>query len=145
VDKRILDWLKTNKGKILVSPRKVMFRKNVKDFEIIDIDEKKAYVRIRFEERRHPALPLTFTMFDRAVKYVIENKGQWVRLGTSIHPQPNTIEGEIWKEPYPIEYKSTYKVASHICDILALSGIVEYGYTIDSLNGKRVQGVKYIE
>lgn len=143
MDKRVLDWLKIHKGKMVSSPRKVIFNRDAKDFEIVDIDEKNERVKIRFEGRKYPALPLTFSMFDRSLEYLTKNRGQWVLLGTSIKPQLNTVEGEIWKEPYPIGYKIPYKVASHICDILALAGIVEYGYT-NTFTGRKVQGVKQI-
>jgi len=145
VDKRVLDWLKANIGKTVSSPRKDVFDRGVKDFEIVDVDEKVKRVKIRFEERKYPALPLTFSMFDRAIEYIVENKGQWVRLGTSFNPQPNTVEGEIWRKPYPIKYKITYKVASHICDILALAGVVEYGSMKNPLTRRKVQAVKLIE
>ena len=144
VDKRILEWLIAHKGKIVSSPRNVVFNKHTQDFEIIEIDEKNERVRIHFEERNYPAMPLTFIMFDRAIEYISENRGKWVRLGTSFYPQPGTIEGAIWRKPHPNNYKSAYKVASHICDILALANIVEYGFMKNPLTGRKVQGVRYI-
>jgi len=143
MDKRVLGWLITHKGKTFSSPRKVVFGREVKDLEIVDVDERNERVRIRFEGRKYLALPLTFLMFERAKKYIVENKGKYVRLGTSINnPQPSTIEGEIWKKPYPISYKTPYKTASHICDIHVLADIAEYGYVKNPLTGRRVQGIK---
>lgn len=143
MDKHIIDWLNTHKGKTVSSPRNLVFTRAVKDFEIVDIDEMNERVKIHFEESTYPALPLTFSMFERALNYIIQNKGHWVRLGTSIDdPQPGTIEGAIWQKPYPINYKHPYKTASHVCDILALASLVEYGSTINPLTGRRVQAIR---
>lgn len=143
MNKRVLDWLHAHKGKTVLSPRRIVFGREVQDFEIINIDEKNGEVMIRFTESRRLGLPLTFLMFDRALNYITENRGRYVRLGTGFKPQPDTIEGEIWKKPHPIS-KTPYKAASHICDILVLSEIAEYGYTINPLTGRKVQGVKQI-
>lgn len=81
-------------------------------------------------------------MFKRALKFLEENSGKWIRLGTSIaDPKPGTIEGAIWEKPYPHNYKTPYKTASHICDILVLASIAHYGYTTTP-SGRKVQGVR---
>ena len=145
MDKRVLVWLKSHLGTVVSSPRKDVFRRNAQDFEIVDVDEQKERVKIRFEERNSPALPLTFLMFDRAIEYIVKNRGEFVRLGTSIYPQPNTVEGEIWKKPYPIEYKTTFKVASHVCDILVLADVAKYGIMQNPSTRKKVQAIKLTE
>lgn len=107
-------------------------------------DERNKKIIIWFARSKRQGLPLTFSMFDRALEYINENNERVVRLGTGFKPQPNTVEGEIWKKPYPIG-KTPYKTASHICDILVLAGILEYEYTRNPLTDRKVQGVKIVK
>ena len=60
--------MKSHLGMVVSSPRKDVFRRDAQDFEIVDVDEQKERVKIGFEERNSPALPLTFSMFDRAIE-----------------------------------------------------------------------------
>ena len=136
----LLAWMKANEGKIVSSPKN-----GAKNFEISEVNENKEMVKIRFEGREHLALPLTFKMFERALVTISKKPGEWIRLGTSIrNAQPNTIEGEIWKKPFPINYKIPYKSASHVCDFLVLSGLAEYGKTVNPISGKKVQAIRSI-
>ena len=63
-----LVWLKSHLGTVVSSPRKDIFRKKAQDFEIVDVDEQKERVKNRFEEKNSTWLPLTFSMFDRAIE-----------------------------------------------------------------------------
>ena len=63
-----LVWLKSHLGTVVSSPRKDIFWKKAQDFEIVDVDEPKERVKIRFEEKNSTVLPLTFSMFDRAIE-----------------------------------------------------------------------------
>ncbi len=135
----LLNWIIDHKYKTISPPRS-----NAKDFEIRSVEKHNGVVKIRFEGRRYDALPLTFEMFDRALAIIKEKNGQWVPLGTSLNnPQPDTIEGEIWKKPYPIDYRSPYKTASHICDFFVLSGIAEYGKSPNP-TGRMVQTIRLL-
>ena len=140
MNKTLLAWMKTNKGKIVSPPRS-----RAKNFEISEVSEIKKIVKIRFEGRENLALPLTFEMFERALSIISDKQGEWIRLGTSIvNAQPNTIEGEIWKKPFPINYKIPYKSASHVCDFLVLSGLAEYGKIVNPISGRKVQAIRSI-
>jgi hypothetical protein len=142
MDKRILDWLRTHEGKMFASPRTKVFGRKTKDFEIVKVDEEK--VRIRFEGRKHLALPLTFSMFDRTMEYLNENKDRPIRLGAKVAPpyENDTIEAVIWRHPYPMP--TPYKVAPHVCDILALAGVAEYVYVANPSTGRKAQAIKLI-
>jgi hypothetical protein len=85
-------------------------------------------------------------MFDRVLNYLRNNKGRPVRLGARVTPpyEKDTLEGEIWKRPYTIG-NSTYKAASHICDILVLVGLVQYVLSVNPLTGRKIQCAKFAE
>ena len=135
---KVLAWLKENEGRIFQSPRR-----RAQNFKIVNIEEKRKRVKIRFLESKYPALPLTFWMFDRTLQYLNKNKGRFIRLGAKLQPPygKDTIEGIIWRKPNP-EGKTPYKASSHVCDILALAGIAEYGYAINPSTNRKVQAVR---
>jgi hypothetical protein len=141
MDERVLKWLKVNKGKVFASPRNEVLKEKTRDFELLGIVDDR--VNIRFVGSKYPALPLCFWMFDRTLKYIQENKGRAVRLGAKIVPpyESDTVEGQIWKKPYPTGNDS-YKASPHVCDILALAGLVEYVLVLNPETGRKVQGVK---
>ena len=98
---------------------------------------------IRFGGIRHNALPLTFTMFERAVDFIRRKEGGWTRLGTGIKPvYEDTVEAHVWRRPFPIG-KSPYKSASHICDLLVLADLAEYGYGTNPITGREVQVIRW--
>lgn len=82
-------------------------------------------------------------MFDRTIKRLVENERKPVRLGAQVVPpyENDTIEGEIWKHPYPIG-STPYKASPHVCDILVLAGVAEYISMVNPSTGRRVEGVK---
>jgi len=141
MNKTLLDWIKDHKGEMLSSPRK-----RAKDFEIVDINDIKEKVLIRFQGTSHIALPLTYEMFSRVLSLIQKRKGEWVIIGASVSEQkPGTIEGEIWKQPFPINYKVPYKAASHVCDFLVLAGLAEYGRTINPITDRKNQAIRLKE
>jgi hypothetical protein len=84
-------------------------------------------------------------MFDRTLKYIQENKDRAVRLGAKVVPpyESDTVEGQIWKEPYPTG-NTSYKAGPHVCDILVLAGLVEYVLILNPETYRKVQGVKLL-
>ncbi|GAG93923.1 unnamed protein product, partial [marine sediment metagenome] len=109
--------------------------------KIVAVHEDK--VTFDFVERRTKALPLHFWMFDLALKHLKANKDKFIMLGARVKPpfDDDTIEGKIWKEPYP--HSSPYKVSPHICDYLVLSGVAKYRKEPNPKTGRAVQGIKY--
>jgi len=144
MDERVLKWLKANKGKVFASPRHEVLKEKTQDFELLGIVDDR--VNVRFVGSKYPALPLYFWMFDRTLKYIQENKGRAVRLGAKLVPpyELDTVEGQIWKKPYPTG-KASYKAAPHVCDILALAGLVEYLLVFNPETRRKAQGVKLLE
>ena len=118
---QILNWLKNNIGKTFPSPRDKVFplKKVRRQIKILQVDDQKKKIRIEFVGG-NPALPLYFWMFDRTMDYMQKNLNRPVRLGAKIKPpfSNNTVEGEIWKIPYPHPPNTSYKSSPHICDIL---------------------------
>ena len=82
-------------------------------------------------------------MFDRVFSLLEENKGKKIRIGASPTEQiPGTVEGEIWKKPYPINYKMPYKASSHVCDFLVLANLAEYDTVRNPYTQRFVQAIK---
>ncbi len=144
MDKRVLNWLLENKGKVFPSPRDEAFGSNTKDFEISSITQGRVY--IKFGGNKYEALPLVFPMFDRILDYLAKNKTRAVRIGAKIIPpyDNDSLEGAIWKEPYPVG-TVPYKASPHVCDILCLAGLIKYVSAINPMTGRRVQAVKLRE
>lgn len=138
MNKILLDWILLNKGKTFSSPRR-----RAKNFEIVNVDDLNERVTIRFEGRPHVALPLTYEMFQRALSIIKEKDGDWIIVGASVSEQkPSTIEGEIWKLPFPINHKVPYKTASHVCDFIVLADLAEYGRVINPVTGRYNQAIR---
>jgi hypothetical protein len=144
MDERILAWLKDNKGKTFKSPRENRFGREVYKIKIRGIDDESESVKISFVGGT-PGLPLFFWMFDRILTFIETDKGRVVRLGARVEPpfDPDTVEGEIWKEPHPTP-STPYKVAPHICDLLVLAGLAEYQTTKNPKTDRTVQGIKWV-
>ena len=145
MDDRVLNWLEANKGKVFTSPRGEVFGRRTDDFEIVSIRPDRVY--IRFVGTSHVALPLIFSMFDRVLNCLRENQGKPVRIGAKVNPpyENDTLEGEIWKKPYPAGLNNSYKAAPHVCDILVLVGLAEYFKVRNPLTGRKVQSAQLIE
>lgn len=74
MEKKLLNWLKANTGRIFSSPRKKTFGSRAQDFKIIEINEERKQVIIQFVESQRIGLPLTFSMFDRALMFMINKE-----------------------------------------------------------------------
>jgi len=138
---RVREWVEENIGTTFSSPRKDVFGTNTRDFEIIKIDDEK--VSVKFEGSKYLALPLKFWMMERTLEHLKRNLGSFIPIGARIGPPyiPNSIEETIWMDPLP-EKVSRYKVAPHICDVLELAEVVEYGYAHREGSRRRLQGVR---
>ena len=143
MEKQLLDWMKTNEGETFESPRNKISKRKKYDLEIEKVCPDR--VKILFVGSKYPALPLYFWMFDRTLNYLQKSKEVIVRLGAKLQPpyETDTIEGQIWKMPYPT-CNTSYKVSPHVCDILALSGIVEYNL-VDTKNRRNIQGIRLLK
>ena len=141
LNKQITNLLKDNIGKSFVSPRDKVFKTNTREFKISSVHADRVYVK--FDERKYEALPLVNEMFNRVLEYLQANSNKAIPLGARLTPpyNPVTIEGVIWKDPYPIGTVS-YKASPHVCDILCLAGLVEYTHAINPISGRQVQAVK---
>jgi len=137
----IYKWVEGKIGTTFPSPREREFGTSTKDFQIVRIDDVK--ISIKFEGSKYLALPLKRWMFKRTLEHLKKNEGVFVSIGARIGPPyiPNSVEEVIWEDPLP-EDISTYKVAPHICDVLELAGIVEYGPAYKPNSSRRLQGVR---
>jgi hypothetical protein len=144
MDEQILAWLKDNKGKTFKSPRENTFGRKTYKIKIRGIDDESESVKISFVGGTQ-GLPLYFWMFDRALTFIETDKDRVVRLGARVKSpfDPDTVEGEIWKEPHPVP-STPYKVAPHICDLLVLAGFTEYQTTKNPKTDRTVQGIKWV-
>jgi hypothetical protein len=142
VNSKLLQWLKDKEGKSFGSPRKEIFGRKTRDFEIISVTQDR--VNIKFEGKY--ALPLLFSMFDRTLDYLSSNGDKPIWLGAKVNPpyEPNTLEETIWKKPYLGNYTNSYKVGPHICDILVLAGLAKYVKMINPLTDRKVQGAQIL-
>ncbi|MBW1728456.1 MAG: hypothetical protein JRJ62_12960 [Deltaproteobacteria bacterium] len=140
----LVKWIKVNEHKTFSSPRKTVFGSNADNFTLIRLDMIKEKVHIDFEESTTPALPLHFWMFQRCLDYLHENPKRFIQLGAQLQPpyKEDSLEGIIWKEPYPLN--SSYKASPHVMDIIVLAGLAEYGKVKNPKTGRRVQGAKII-
>lgn len=144
MNKNILNWLNENVGNMFESPRR-KYNPKVYPIKIIHVDEEKEILRIGFVGgSKCPAL--RFWMFERALDYIRSKKNKIVKLGTKVAPpyDEDTIEGQIWREPFIKPPKSPFKASPHVCDILVLVGLSIYEKT-KNLKGRSVQGIKYTE
>jgi len=75
-------------------------------------------------------LPLEFWKFNKVIEIITKANGDYVRLGTSLYPDdPSTIEWKLQEHAKTLYNRTTdTKTASHVCDLLVLSGMTEYGY-----------------
>lgn len=144
MDERILAWMKRNIGNTLHPPPP---RDKALPFRIKKIDEPHERVKFTFLDRdgvtEKIALPLHFVMFDRALIYLEANKAGMVRLGARVKPpyDQDTVEGQIWRQPYI--FPTPFKASPHVCDIIVLSGLAEYGVAENPKTDRKVQGVRY--
>lgn len=144
MDQQVLQWLKINQHKWHTSPRKQLFksRREPDDFKITYVDEANKKIGIKFRKSKYQALPLHFWMFNCSIQH-LQGKQGYTPLGSAVQPPyiRGSVEEAIWEKPFPTGH-SEYKVSSHICDILALMDLIEYGYARSPDTNRRVQGVR---
>jgi len=87
LEKKLLDWMKSNQGKILNSPREEVFKsKRVpQKFMIVEVDESKRRVKVKFM-KQGTSLPLEYWRFNKVIELITKANGEYIRLGASIYP-----------------------------------------------------------
>jgi hypothetical protein len=141
MDSRLLLWLEQNTGKTILSPREAIFNRKTKQYQLVSVNKRKGVVKITFI-MGSLGLPLYFWMFDRALQLIHQNPNNIHQLGAKVSPpyEQNSIEEAIWRPPY---HGTPYKVSPFICDLLVLSGLTKYNFTLSKKN-RRVQGAQSI-
>jgi hypothetical protein len=142
MDNEIFQWISNNLNKWFISPRKNVFNpRRIKEFMITGLE--KDSLIIKFKDSKAPNFLLYFWMIERTISHLEKAGERAVPIGAAIRPPyiAQSVEEAIWKFPYPLE-KSSYKAASHICDILSLVGWVEFEYVLNPKTGNDLQGVK---
>lgn len=146
MDQRMLQWLKANQNKWFESPRKDAFkrRRAPDDFRIIGVDESDREVGIQFRKSEYDAMPLHFWMFTRTIQH-LQSTQNFVPIGAALRPPyiKGSVEEAIWRTPFPTG-RTAYKSSPHICDFLALMNQIEYGPARNPVNGRKVQGARWI-
>lgn len=147
MNEQLLKWLMSNRNKYLESPRSQIFKTDAQCFEITKVDKEKGIVKVEFEKKRTP-LPLAFWRFETALDFLERNRGKWVRLGTRFYSDdPDTVEYQIQQKARQVRLNLhvDLKSASHVCDLLVLSGIAEYGKTINPMTNRENQAIRLVE
>lgn len=147
MDKRLMEWLKSNLNQSFESPRGTIFKTKTQRFKIIKVNEAKGIVEIEFN-KIGTVLRLEFWRFETALGFLARNRGKWTRLGTRIDSDDlDTIEWQIQRKARQIHLNRhvDLKSAPHICDILVLSEIAEYGRAINPTTGRENQAIRLLE
>lgn len=147
MDESLVKWLKSNQNRSFESPRRTIFKRQTQRFKIIEVNEAKQFIEIEFS-KQYTVLRLEFWRFETALEILSKNRGKWTRLGTRIYADdPDTIEWQIQKKAKQIHPNRhvDLKSAPHICDILILCGIAEYGRAINPITKRENQAVRLVE
>lgn len=147
MNKDLLEWLISNRNQTFESPRKTIFGTSAQRFEIMKVDKAKGIVEVEFKKRFTP-LRLEFWRFETILDLLEKNRGKWTRLGTRFDSKdPNTIEYKIQTKAKQIysNRKIDLKSAPHVCDILVLSGMAEYGKAINPITDRENQAIRLKE
>lgn len=144
----LLEWIRSNLGKILQSPREKEFKRgrSPQNFKIVKLDEEGKRIVVQFMgSPSRTLLPLEFWRFDKVLDLI--SKGEWVRLGTRLFAEdPSTIEWKLQEHAKKLYGRKTdYKTAPHICDILVQSGIAKYGYAKNPYTKRQNQAIKLVK
>lgn len=147
MDRRLLGWLKSKRNQSFDSPRGSVFKTKTQRFRIVKVEEAKRLVEIEFS-KQFTLLRLEFWRFETAMEMLERNRGKWTRLGTRINADdPDTIEWQIQRKARQIHPNRhiDLKSAPHVCDILVLSGIAEYGRAVNPMTKRENQAIRLIE
>lgn len=144
LNRKLLEWMKSKLNEVQRSPRKEVFTKGrePQDFKIVSVEETKKRIKIQFM-KSGTLLPLEFWRLEKVIAII--SKGGWVRLSTRFYAEdPSTIEWQLQdtaKKLYP-NRRVDVKTAPHICDILVLAGIAEYGFVQNPYTKRLNQAIK---
>lgn len=147
MDESLLRWLKSNQNQSFESPRRSVFRTKTQRFRIVEVNETKGIVKIEFS-KQFTELRLEFWRFEKTLELLNRNRGKWTRLGTRFDSDdPDTIEWQIQKKAKEVHPKRhvDLKSAPHVCDILVLSGIAEYGRAMNPITKRENQAVRLVD
>ena len=147
MDKVLLEWVKSNRRVSLESPRRAIFHTKTQRFKIIRVDKVKRFIEMEFS-KHFTVLRLEFWRFNTALKVLRRNRGEWIRLGTRFDSEdPDTIEWQIQNRARQIHpnRRVDLKSAPHVCDMLVLSGIAEYGRAVNPKTGRENQAIRLVE
>ena len=147
MDENLLKWLRSNQKRSFESPRGAIFKTKTQRFRIVEVNETKGIVKIEFS-KQFTELRLEFWRFETALELLNKNRGKWTRLGTRFNSDdPDTIEWQIQqkaRQAHPGRHVDL-KSAPHVCDILVLSGIAEYGRATNPITKRKNQAIKLVE
>jgi len=136
--KHVLNWCKSNVGKVFSSPRsKFSIKRTPQDFSILEVDDSKSQLRIQFLESG-TILPLEYWRIKSSIEFLTGKSG-YVSIGSSISEPVGFSLGHYLKEKSG--RKADTKTAPHIGDLLVLAGLADYEWT-KSREGRKVQGIK---
>lgn len=141
---QVLEWLESNCNRTFESPRRIAFGTNTQCFEILNVDKLKGIVELEFK-KKYTHLRLEFWRFEIALDLLEKSRGKWIRLGTRYDSDdPNTVEYKIQTKARQVHpnRRIDLKSAPHVCDILVLSGLAEYGRAINPITDRENQAIK---
>ena len=145
MEKKLLEWLSSNVGKVFESPRKQIFKikNSPQNFKIVKVDKDNKRIKVKFM-KKGTVLPLEFWRFDKVIELL--KGGDWIRLGTRLSADdPSTIEWKLQEHAKKIYGRETdFKTAPHVCDILVLAGMAKYGYSLNPHSNRKNQAVKKV-
>jgi hypothetical protein len=146
MNERLLEWLRSNRNQSSESPRRTIFGTKTQRFEIIKVNEAKRLVEVEFK-KSYTRLRLEFGRFEIALDFLERNRDKWIRLGTRFDSDdPDTIEWQIQRKARQIHPNRhiDLKSAPHVCDILVLSGLAEYGRAINPVTNRENQAIRLV-
>jgi len=147
MNEQLLKWLRSNRNQSFDSPRRTIFGTNTQRFEIIKVNEAKGIVEIEFK-KRYTRLRLEFWRFETTLVFLERNRGKWTRLATKFYSDdPDTVEYQIQRKARQVHPNRhvDLKSASHVCDLLVLSGIAEYGRTLNPMTYRENQAIRLVK
>jgi|GEM_PF-6169832 len=145
MDPTLLEWMNNNIHRDLVSPRIHAFKENrrVQNFEIVEVNERDRRIRIEFADKGTP-LYLEFWRFEKVLEILKESRPKFVRLGSRFAAEDHsTIERQLQDlaRKY-LKRKADLKTAPHVCDIIVLTGLAEYGYEQNPTTLRKNQAIR---
>ena len=138
----LLDWVRGNKQKKIISPREKFFGSKALNFMIEAKSEENVYMKFL---PSNTILKLEYWRFEEAIKF-LENKND-VQIGARLKTKKSTsLSSSLEEHLNTIAMRkhnraSDTKTAPYVCDLLVLSGIAEYVWTKSDI-GRSVQGIR---